>query len=225
MKISVIIPTLNEARILRATLQRLRKGINLEIVVVDGGSEDDTISIAKEYTKKVYLSSPGRAIQMNEGARHAEGEILLFLHADSYISAGGIGKIIPAIIGLPAVGGAFQLAFNSRNVVIRLVAWFANLRARLTRVPYGDQGIFITKKVFQKIEGYPDLPIMEDVELAGRMKKEGKIALLKEKIFTSPRRWEKEGILFTTFRNRALMIGYLLGIPPQRLATCYKNIR
>lgn len=225
MKISVIIPTLNEAKILRGTLQRLRKGINLEIIVVDGGSQDDTVSIAKEYTKNVFLSSPGRALQMNEGARHAEGDILLFLHADSHISAGGIGKIIPAVIGLPAVGGAFQLAFDTRNVVIRLVGWFANLRARLTRVPYGDQGIFITKNAFQKIGGYPDLPIMEDVELAVRMKKEGKIALLQEKIFTSPRRWEKEGILFTTFRNRVLMIGYLLGISPHRLASGYRNIR
>ena len=225
MKISVIIPTLNEASVLRGTLQKLKRGINLEMIVVDGGSRDDTVPIAKEYTKKVFLSSPGRARQMNEGARHAEGEVLLFLHADSRIAAGGIGKIIPALAGLPAVGGAFQLSFDTRNLLIRLIARLANLRTRLTRVPYGDQGIFITKNVFQKIGGYPDIPMMEDVALAVRMKKEGKIALLKEKIVTSPRRWEKEGVLFTTFRNRALMTGYLLGISPGRLASCYKPIR
>jgi rSAM/selenodomain-associated transferase 2 len=225
MKISVIIPTLNEAKTLRGTLQKLKKGIDLEIIVVDGGSLDDTVLIAKEYTKKVFLSPPGRAIQMNEGARHAEGEILLFLHADSYISHGGTGKIVPALIGLPAVGGAFQLAFDTKNILLRLIAQLANLRTRLTRIPYGDQGIFITKNVFQKIGGFRDLPIMEDVDLAVRMKKEGKVVFLREKIYTSPRRWEKEGILFTTFRNRALMIGYLLGVSPHRLANCYKNIR
>lgn len=225
MKISVIIPTLDEAKTLRETLQRLKKGIDLEIIVVDGGSRDATVAIAKEYTKNVFLSPPGRAAQMNEGARHAEGEILLFLHADSYISAGGIGKIIPAMIGKNAIGGAFQLEINSRNLLLRLIAWLANFRTRLTRIPYGDQGIFIARKVFQKFGGFPDLPLMEDVALAIRMKKEGTVALLREKIYTSPRRWEKEGILFTTIRNRVLMIGYFMGVSPNRLASCYKKIR
>ena len=226
MKISIIIPTLNEGKILRDTLKRLKKGMDIEIIVVDGGSTDDTVVVAKEFTKKVLSSPlPGRALQMNEGARNAEGEVLLFLHADSRVARGGLGKIVPAIIGMPAVGGAFQLGIDSRNLFLRLIAWFANLRMRITKIPYGDQGIFITRTTFQKIGGFPDIPIMEDIALAKKMKKEGKIALLKEKVLTSPRRWNQEGILWTTIRNQGLVTAYLLGVSPQKLAGCYRNIR
>ncbi|MHB8483770.1 MAG: TIGR04283 family arsenosugar biosynthesis glycosyltransferase [Nitrospiria bacterium] len=225
MKISIIIPTLNEGKILRGTLKRLKKGMDIEIIVVDGGSTDDTVTIAKEFTKKVLNSPPGRARQMNEGAQNAEGEILLFLHADSRITHGGLGKVVPAIIGTPAVGGAFQLGIDSRNLFLWLIAWFANLRTRVTKLPYGDQGIFITRAIFHKIGGFPDIPVMEDVALAKKMKREGKIAFLKEKVLTSPRRWKQEGIVWTTVRNQGLMTAYLLGVSPQKLAGCYHNIR
>ncbi|MBI1822858.1 MAG: TIGR04283 family arsenosugar biosynthesis glycosyltransferase [Nitrospirae bacterium] len=225
MKISVIVPTINEEKVLRGTLNRLKKSMDLDLIVVDGGSQDETVAIAKEYTRKVFVTPPGRARQMNEGARHAEGEILLFLHADSTIATGGIGKIVPAITSLHAVGGAFQLAFDSRNILMRIVAGLANFRSRFTRIPYGDQGIFITRALFQKLEGFPDLPILEDVAFATRMKKEGRIAILRDKITTSSRRWKKEGIFYTTLRNRLFMIGYQLGVSPRRLASCYRNIR
>lgn len=225
MKISVIIPTFNEGKILRKSLGRLKKGINLEIIVVDGGSLDKTVTIAKEFTQKIFLTTKGRAIQMNEGARHAGGDILLFLHADSVIASGGLGKIVPAMIGLQAVGGAFQLAFDTDNVLLHMIAWLANLRTSITQVPYGDQGIFISRRTFEKMGGFNEIPIMEDVELAVRMKKEGKIILLKDKILTSPRRWEREGIFFTSLRNRVLMIAYFFGISPQRLANIYRIIR
>ena len=199
--------------------------MDIEIIVVDGGSTDDTVSVAKQFTKKVFTCPPGRARQMNEGARNAEGEILLFLHADAHITHGGLGKIAPAVIGIPAVGGAFQLGIDSGNFFLRTILLFANLRTRITKIPYGDQGIFITKSTFQKIGGFPDIPIMEDVELAKKMKKEGKIALLKEMVFTSPRRWEQEGIIWTTLKNRGLMMAYLLGISPKQIARWRRNIR
>ena len=199
--------------------------MDVELIVVDGGSTDDTISIAKEFTKKVLASPPGRAKQMNEGAKTAEGEILLFLHADARITHGGLGKITPAIIGTPAVGGAFQLGIDSNSLLLRTVAWFANLRTRITKTPYGDQGIFITKSTFQKIGGFPDIPIMEDVEMAKKMKKEGKIALLREAVITSPRRWNQEGVLCTTLRNRGLMMAYRLGVPPRILAGWRRVVR
>jgi rSAM/selenodomain-associated transferase 2 len=218
MKISVIIPTLNEGTLLRGTLSRLRKSMDLEVIVVDGGSHDNTVEIAKEFTKKVLTAPRGRAKQMNEGARHAVGEILLFLHADSRISPGGIGKIVSALTAQQKSGGAFHLAFESRHPIMKMIAWLTNVRTRMTQIPYGDQGIFITRALFQKLGGYPDIPIMEDVVLSTQIKKEGGFVFLNEKMTVSARRWEKEGIFYTTFRNRLLMIGYQLGISPDRLA-------
>ncbi|MBI1819771.1 MAG: TIGR04283 family arsenosugar biosynthesis glycosyltransferase [Nitrospirae bacterium] len=225
MKISVIIPVLNEEKVLQKTLQRLKKGADLELIVVDGGSLDSTPAIARAFTRKVFASPPGRARQMNEGARHAEGEILLFLHADSQIAPGGLGRIVPAITGGQALGGAFRLAIDSQNIFLRMIAWFANLRTAITGIPYGDQGIFITRSAFEKMGGFPDIPLMEDVELSKKMKRAGKIVLLKEKIAASPRRWKKEGIFLTTLKNWTLLACYLLGVPAERLAARYRNIR
>jgi rSAM/selenodomain-associated transferase 2 len=162
---------------------------------------------------------------MNEGARHAEGEILLFLHADSQIAPGGLGRIIPAITGGQALGGAFRLAIDSQNIFLRMIAWFANLRTAITGIPYGDQGIFITRSAFEKMGGFPDIPLMEDVELSKKMKRAGKIVLLKEKITASPRRWKKEGIFLTTLKNWTLLACYLLGVPAKRLSAWYRDVR
>ena len=225
MKISVIIPTLNEEATLRKNLVRLKRGSGVELIVVDGGSRDDTLRIARDFTRKVYSSLPGRARQMNEGARHAEGEILFFLHADSRLSPGALGKIAPLFSNPAIAAGAFSLDIDSGKWPLRLIALLANWRTRISGIPYGDQGLFLLKETFEKIGGYPDIPIMEDVQIARQIRKIGKIRILSEKLATSPRRWEKEGIFFTTLRNRLLMIGHFLGISPQRLAGYYKNIR
>jgi len=218
VKLSIIIPTLNEAEVLSETFDRLKKEGDTEIIVVDGGSRDQSVEIARKYSDKVYIVPPGRAGQMNFGARQADGDILLFLHADSVPDEGGIQKAIASFSDPTVVGGAFQLQFNTQRFALRLIARFANIRTRMTRVPYGDQGLFILKRTFESLGGFPEVPIMEDVLMAIKMKQSGKIRLLREKIVTSARRWEKEGLFRTTIQNRLLMIGFGLGVSPVKLA-------
>jgi len=216
-KISVIIPALNEERYLPGTLERLKQSDHIEVIVVDGGSADRTADIARSFTGKVFSVSPGRARQMNEGARMAEGDVLLFLHADSLIAPGGLDKILPALQENGAVGGAFRLKIDSGNFFLKSLACLTNLRCLVSGVPYGDQGIFILRETFQKIGGYPEIPILEDVELARKMKRAGKTVLLNERVMTSARRWAKEGLLMTTVRHRWIMLLYFLGVSPRRL--------
>lgn len=216
-QISVIIPTLNEEACLPGTLDRLKQAGNIEIIVADGGSVDKTAEIARNFTGKVLITSPGRALQMNEGARRAQGDIFLFLHADSLIAPGGLEKLLLALQESGAVGGAFRLEIDSGNTFLKSLARMANLRCLLSGIPYGDQGIFILRETFQKIGGYPEIPILEDVELARKMKRAGKTILLKERMTTSARRWKKEGLLMTTVRHRWIMLLYFLGASPKRL--------
>jgi rSAM/selenodomain-associated transferase 2 len=161
---------------------------------------------------------------MNHGASLAQGAILLFLHADTQLPTGALDRITQALEADPdVVAGAFDLGIDSPRRVFRITERYVALRTRLTRVPFGDQAIFMKRAYFAGINGYREIPIMEDVELMQRVKKSGKrITIIPRQVSTSARRWEQEGILYCTFRNWTLQLLYLLGVSPERLAQWYR---
>lgn len=222
--ISIVMPVLNEEAIIEDTIRSLNDS-RLELIIVDGGSQDRTASIVSKYNVRLISSIPGRGRQMNYGARYAASDILLFLHADSKITDRGIDTLLKAMEDPLTIGGAFRLAINSRSPYLSFVALMANIRSIIFRLPYGDQGIFIRRSAFEEIGGYQDISIMEDIEFIIRLKKIGRIRILKEKVLVSARRWDKEGPIYITFRNWMLAALYLLGVPPARLYKWHKDIR
>jgi rSAM/selenodomain-associated transferase 2 len=222
---SVIVPVLNEAGIINVFLEHLRSlntNEEIEIIVVDGDPDCETTRAITDKDIVTLLSTRGRARQMNAGAAVAGGEILIFLHADTELPPHALG-IMSSIMGKSQhIGGAFDLGIKSDRFSFRLIARVASLRARLTRIPYGDQAIFLRRDFFSKIGGYRDIPIMEDVEIMQRIKKlGGSIFLIPDRVQTSPRRWEKEGILFCTLRNWLLSSLFYLGVAPEKLSRFY----
>lgn len=223
MLVSVIIPTLNEERYIANTLQFLSNVPNVEIIVVDGGSSDKTVEIARHFTEYVFLTHAGCAHQMNFGAQHATGDVLLFLHADSILLPGAIEMVRYQMRRVNVVGGAFDLHLESEHSFIRFIARLASLRSRATRVPYGDQAIFIRRGVFNHLHGYRLVPVMEDVDLARRMRKMGKVVFIAEGLMSSARRWDHNGILRTTVVHLLLRSLYLLRVSPRMLAKIHQT--
>lgn len=226
-QLSIIIPVFNETRIINSTidsLSKLRFGGKIEIIVVDGNPSGNTINAIVELDVVKIIGKKGRGSQMNTGAAVAGGDVLLFLHADTILSHDAPGQVFAALQQHGVVGGAFDLGIRSQNKIFRLIERAASVRSRLTRIPYGDQAIFITKCFFDSIGGFKDIPIMEDVELMRRIKKTGKkIKLIPCRVQTASRRWEKEGIVFCTLRNWTLIILYLLGLSPEKLTRFYED--
>ena len=227
MKISIIIPTLNESLLLQRLLCGLNKIIDsqVEIIVVDGGSNDNTLEIASKYAHQVFVTEQGRATQMNYGAAFAKGEVLFFLHADSMLTTNAFQKLKEIVKESAYVGGAFRLQIDSNKLLLSIISQVVNLRSRFFHLVYGDQGIFVRKKKFLEIGKFLITPLMEDVEFYGRLRASGKTVILNEKILTSARRWEKEGILYATFRNWLLLIMYYMGIPAKQLEKLYFQVR
>jgi rSAM/selenodomain-associated transferase 2 len=226
MKVSVIIPTLNEEGVIGETLEHLSRSREpeIEIIVSDGGSTDGTLEIAGRYARMVS-SRPGRGIQMNGGAALATGDILLFLHADTILPKDWGERVISAMSDGRVVGGAFSLSVDSERLPHRAIAAAATLRSRIAGLAYGDQGIFVRREVFEEMGGFRDIPIMEDIDFIKRLKKSGRMVLLKDSVKTSARRWEKEGVVYTTLRNWLLISLYHIGVAPERLYKLYKVIR
>lgn len=225
MRISVIIPVLKETERIAgvlAALEAAAEGMLYETIVVDGDPAGGTLA-AIPAGRVIGITAPkGRARQMNAGAAKSSGDILLFLHADTRLPSAALPEIISAMQDTRFVGGAFDLGIDNPRWIFRVTAWCASRKHRLTRVPYGDQAIFLRREVFESLGGYPDMPLMEDVELMKRVKKQGgRIILLPNAVLTSSRKWEKDGILFTILRNWTLQALYLFGVPAHKLVRFY----
>jgi rSAM/selenodomain-associated transferase 2 len=221
LKVSVIIPTYNESTVLFETLARLKQHHPFETIVGDGGSEDNTVDIARRYEVTVIQSPRGRAAQMNAAAGEAKGDLFLFLHADSYVDPRGYQKMIETMANGPWLGGAFSLQIDSPLPALKRISRWANWRSRYLNLVYGDQAIFVRKEAFHELKGFSPLPICEDLDFFRRLRKRGPVVLLKEKAFTSPRRWLAEGAGFTTLRNIAIASLFLIGFSPATLSRWY----
>lgn len=225
MTVSVVIPTLNEEGALAATLGRARQPGVQEIIVVDGGSGDATPAIAARYADAVLNARRSRAAQMNAGAAHARGDVLLFLHADTLVPEGFAQAVCAACNEPEVIGGRFDVDLLPSTPLLRLTAALINRRSRLTRISTGDQAIFIRREVFDQLGGYADIPLMEDVDLSRRMKRTGRIACLRQRVTTSARRWQKDGVLRTILLMWSLRALYFCGVSPARLQRAYLDTR
>jgi rSAM/selenodomain-associated transferase 2 len=224
-QLSVIIPVLNEAANIQAAIESTRSGRNLDIIAVDGGSQDATCQIAQSQGVRVLPSPAGRAHQMNVGAAAATGNILLFLHADTRLPSGFDTLIRTALQDPDTVAGAFRLRIDGPQRALRWVEWGVDRRSRWLQMPYGDQAIFVRRSAFQALGGFPELPIMEDFELIRRLRRRGAIVIIQTPVVTSARRWQRTGILQTTLINQLMILGYWLGVRPERLAQLYRRRR
>lgn len=221
--ISIIIPVLNEVGTIAKTISTAQTGKDIEIIVVDGGSNDGTIELVKSLDVKLIYSLPGRSVQMNCGAKAARGNILLFLHGDTFLPL-KFDELLIEIIAKPnIIAGAFELGIRGRKRSLRIVERMVNWRSRYLQMPYGDQGIFLSAKIFAEIGGFPEIPIMEDFELIRKLRKRGRIGIVSKPVLTSGRRWQKLGIFKTTLINQVVIIGYLFGVSTKILAQWYRS--
>ena len=222
-RISIIVPTRNEEQRIAQTLGCLREPEVLEVIVVDGGSEDRTREIARSLVDRLVEASPGRARQMNAGARLARGDVLLFLHADAIVPPGFGAAIVAACSA--SIGGRFDVELDARGAIFRVIEWTINLRSRWSGLFTGDQGLFVRRDFFEALGGYPDQPLLEDLALSKAMKRRGRIAALRARLRTSARRWQRHGPLRTVALMWWIRALYFLGASPQRLARLYLDAR
>jgi rSAM/selenodomain-associated transferase 2 len=223
--ISIIIPVYNESEIINDLISHIRgipSGKEIEIIVVDGASERDTLKAIKKGHVKKISSEKGRGAQMNTGAQRSKGGILLFLHADTYLPENAFDKVMKALSDRRISGGAFTLRTDWINPVFNGLMFLYDLRSIITRIPYGDQAIFIRRSVFEEMGGYKEYQLFEEVDLMERMRKEGyKIKILGNKVITSGRRYREKGPIRNLIRNLILIFLYKIGIHPDRLAKWY----
>ena len=219
--LSIIIPVLNEAEHLADRLQALQPlRDRCQLLLVDGGSSDASITVAQDRVDQVLASPRGRAKQMNAGAARAAAPVLLFLHADTRLPADALTAIQHAV-AQGHVWGRFDVAFDSAKPVFKLIALMMNWRSRLTGIMTGDQALFVTRKAFSDIGGFPEIALMEDIAISKRLKAVGQPACLPNKVVTSARRWLQQGILKTILLMWRLRLAYFFGADPDRLAARY----
>ncbi|NDV21513.1 TIGR04283 family arsenosugar biosynthesis glycosyltransferase [Desulfovibrio sp. JC022] len=226
LKISVIIPVYDEAETIRSCIANVKEccGENSEIIIVDGSADGSTMSAVVDDEVMLLSSPPGRAVQMNSGAQKAEGDVLLFLHADTTLPPDAGNLIRKALAAPCATAGAFKLGFDSSSRSMKLIAFLADLRCRVERVPYGDQAIFLPRTTFKKLGGFPEISLMEDVEFFQSIKKQRKeIVILKVAVITSARRYIDTGPLRCALRNTFLRVLHLYGVNPATLKNMYRR--
>ena len=223
-KISIIIPVLNEAKILEKTLSQFQSELeHHELIIVDGGSTDGSVPIAEKYGR-VVTSDRGRAKQLNAGAAAASGDTLIFLHADIWLEPGALAAVETALSS-GYVGGGFRQKIDGKNILYRAIEIAGNIRGKHLKVFYGDSGIFLTRADFEKIGGFPEIPILEEMEFSRNLRKLGKTTLVLPHIHISARRWETKGIVRTTVNNWLITLLYFLKFSPEQLAKLYRHIR
>jgi rSAM/selenodomain-associated transferase 2 len=225
MRISVIIPVLNEEKSITATLAELQRLKPDELILVDGGSSDETREVCQRFGVGFYPSRAGRAAQMNFGAQRSTGDVLLFLHADTRLPPSAFNDIRAALEDRRVVGGRFDLQLDDVRPMLKLIGFMISLRSRLSKVGTGDQAIFVRREIFQELGGYPDIPLMEDIAFSRALKRRGAVACLRSRVVTSARRWEADGIWRTILKMWTLKTLYLLGISPVRLKRFYGDTR
>jgi len=223
-RISVIVPTLNEASLIRACLGRLGslRDAGHEVVLADGGSRDGTLARAAGLHDRLVCCSAGRARQMNAGARAARGDILLFLHVDTNLPADAVGCVVGALARRGAVWGRFDVRLSGRRRAFRVIETLMNLRSRLSGIATGDQAIFCTREAFARVGGYPDLPLMEDLALSTKLRRLAAPECPRARVTTSSRRWGSSGIVATVLLMWRLRLAYWLGADPEWLARRYR---
>lgn len=222
-RFSIIIPTLNEATNIQTcliALQPLRS--QAEIIIVDGGSLDNTIALATSYADKILLSEQGRARQMNHGVVHATGDILVFLHADTELPTNAL-SLIEQQLKPQQTWGRFDIQLKAESVMFKIIAFMMNWRSCLTGIATGDQAIFVRKTAFNTIGNYPEIALMEDIALSTALKKISSPLCLKAKVKSSARRWQQNGIYKTILLMWSLRLRYWLGADPQQLAELYRT--
>ena len=222
MFISIIIPVLNEEQSVKALLQQLQiyRQQGHEVIVVDGGSHDETVSISKPLADKVIMSESGRARQMNKGVAESTNEVLWFLHADTSIPENVIETIQESLNEYE--WGRFNIKLSGLHFLFRVVEKMINIRSCLSGIATGDQGIFVKRKTFESIGGYSEIPLMEDVTLSKKLKTTHQPACIKETLTTSSRRWEKNGIIKTILLMWYLRFLYWIGVTPDKLTKLYQ---
>lgn len=225
IQLSIIIPVLNEEKCLPQCLQVIPKQEDIEVIVIDGGSCDKSMAIAKQYGCRNEIVVGGRAKQLQRGAAIAQGNALLFLHGDCLLPTNFVTVIKETLEQDDVSCGAFSLAINAQGLKYKIVSWGANLRSRRSNLPYGDQGLFMKKTIYDRAGGFPTMPIMEDYVFVRNLAQFGRIITSPEKITTSARRWQNLGVIRTTLINQAIIIGYTFGVNPKRLCTLYNRLR
>jgi rSAM/selenodomain-associated transferase 2 len=224
--LSVIVPMLNEALTIASTLDAVRRGApGAEIVVVDGGSIDASVATAQSLSDTLINAPRGRARQMNAGARASHGDALVFVHADTMVPLTFAADIATALSDAAVVGGRFDVELDASALPYRIIGTMISLRSRISRTGTGDQAIFVRRDVFDRLGGFPELELCEDLEFSRRLKRAGPVACLRARVTTSARRWSRDGVTRTVLRMWLIRAMYLLGVPPARLKRMYSDTR
>lgn len=222
MSLSIVVPTLDEAAGIVAHLERLQplRCRGAEVVLVDGGSQDETLHLGAALVDLALVSAPGRAAQMNAGARAARGDLLLFLHADTRLPSGA-ADLLADLLRDRVAWGRFDLTIEGRHPFLKVVSACVNARSRLSGIATGDQAIFVRRDLFEAVGGYPSIPLMEDVALSRALRAVARPLCLRRRVVTSGRRWERRGVARTILLMWLLRLAFWLGVDPARLARLY----
>lgn len=222
-RLSIIIPALNEASVLGSSLLHLQpvREAGHELIVVDGSSTDDTPALAAPMVDEVIHAPRGRARQMNAGAALARGDTLVFVHADTYLPNGAVNALCTGMAQQSTSWGRFDVRLSGPHRSLRIVEFLMNLRSRLTGIATGDQAIFVQRRLFETVGGFPDIPLMEDIALSRTLRAIVRPLCLRESVITSSRRWERQGIMRTIALMSYLRTAYALGVDPERLVRLY----